>query len=128
MQERPVDVERRPLEYLYAVAGGAVFMDSRSFDSITVNDALLGDARHYLKDDTVLVGLFREGELVGLEPPAVVELEVTETPPGVRSAATGDQTKEATCETGLKTQVPTYVNRGDVIRVSTTTGQYLGRK
>ena len=65
--------------------------------------------------------------MVSIELPATVELEITETPPGIKDATKTNQLKDATCETGLKTRVPPFINEGEVVKISTETGEYSGR-
>jgi elongation factor P len=120
-------LDRREMEYLYTDSGGTVFMDSQTFDQVTVSDDLLGDARFYLKPNITITALVYEGNIVSIELPAAVDLEVTDTPPGIKGATATNQLKEATCETGLKTRVPPFVNVGDSIRVNTDTGEYISR-
>jgi len=120
-------LDRREMEYLYSDAGGAVFMDSETFDQITINGEVLGEALMYLKPNTTLTCMVYQGNVISIELPAVVELEITDTPPGIKGATATNQLKEALCETGLKTRVPPFIGNGEVVRISTETGEYLGR-
>ena len=120
-------IDRRELEYLYSDSSGAVFMDSNTYDQITVAVDVLGEALAYIKPNTTVTGQVYQENVVNIELPPVVDLEITETPPGIKDATKTNQLKEATCETGLKTRVPPFINSGEQIRVSTETGEYLGR-
>jgi len=120
-------LDRREMEYLYSDASGAIFMDSQSFDQSTLPVDILGDSLKFLKPNTTVSVLVYEGNVVDLELPASVELQVTQTPPAIKGATATNQLKEATCETGLKTRVPPFIKPGEVIRVATETGEYLGR-
>ena len=71
--------------------------------------------------------LVYQGNVVTVDLPPVVDLEITDTPPGIKDATKTNQQKEATCETGLKTRVPPFINTGETVRISTETGQYMGR-
>ena len=122
-----VNMDRRPLEYLYSDNDGAVFMDTDNYDQITIDADVLGDALLYLKPNTSVVGLVAEGKVISIELPKVVELQITETPPGIKGATATNQLKEATCETGLKTRVPPFIGTGEIIRISTESGEYLSR-
>lgn len=120
-------LDRRELEYLYSDASGAVFMDNETFDQLTIHTNVLGDSMLYLKPNTLLTGLVHDGNVISVELPAVVELEITDTPPGIKGATATNQLKEATCETGLKTRVPPFISNGEVVKISTVNSEYLGR-
>ncbi len=122
-----INLDRREIEYLYSDASGAVFMDNETFDQITIPEDVLGDALLYMKPNTRITGLVYNGNVISIELPAAVDLEVTETPPGIKNATATNQLKEATLETGLKTRVPPFISNGETIRISTTTGEYLSR-
>ncbi len=122
-----VNLDKREMEYLYSDGSGAVFMDTETYEQSTIPSDILGDALNYLKPNTALVGLVYDGKVISIELPASVELEVTDTPPGIKGATATNQLKEAVCETGLKTRVPPFIANGEVVRVSTDTGEYLGR-
>lgn len=122
-----VSLDRRDLEYLYSDNTGAVFMDVNSYDQLNIDPAVLGDALLYIKPNTNVTGLVVEDKVVSIELPKVVELKITDTPPGIKGATATNQLKEATCETGLKTRVPPFIGTGEVIRISTETGAYLSR-
>ena len=81
----------------------------------------------FLKSETTIAVEFYESEPVGIELPPAVDLQVTDTAPGIKGATASAQVKPATLETGLVIQVPPFVNPGDVVRVSTDTGEYLSR-
>jgi len=120
-------LDRRPMEYLYADSTGHTFMDLETYDQITLNDDVLGDALRFLRPNTEVSVTVHEGKPLFVELPASVELTVTETPPGIKGATVTNQLKEATCETGLKTKVPQFINTGDAIKVSTSDGSYQSR-
>ncbi len=120
-------LDRRVMEYLYSDGSGAIFMDTESFDQSTIAPEILGNAMDYLKPNSALNVLVYEGNVVSIELPGTVELEITDTPPGIKAATKTNQLKEATCETGLKTRVPPFINQGEVVRISTETGEYTGR-
>jgi len=122
-----VNIDRRQMEYLYSDNTGAIFMDNETYDQITIGSDILGDALLYLKPNTAATGLVYAGNVISIELPASVELEITDTPPGIKGATATNQLKEATCETGLKTRVPPFIANGEVIKISTESGEYLGR-
>jgi elongation factor P len=122
-----VDLDRRELEYLYSDGSGAVFMDNETFEQITIGEDILGEALLYIKPNERVNGLVYSGRVVTIELPAAVDLQVTETPPGIKGATATNQLKEATLETGLKTRVPPFITNGEVVRVSTEDGSYISR-
>lgn len=122
-----VDLDKRQMEYLYKEASGYVFMDSENYEQISLNEELIGDLMGYVKPNTVITVLLSEGNPVSIELPNVVELEVTETTPGIKGATATNQLKEATLETGLKTRVPPFIAVGEKVRISTVDGSYNSR-
>ncbi len=122
-----VNIDRRDMEYLYSDNTGAVFMDCETYDQTTIDADVLGDALLYLKSNTIAKGMVYKNKVISIELPPVVELEITDTPPGIKGATATNQLKEATCETGLKTKVPPFISTGESIRISTESGEYLGR-
>ena len=122
-----VNIDRRNLEYLYSDNTGAVFMDNETYDQMTIPSDILGDAMLYLKPNTTATGLIYKDNVISIELPATVELEITDTAPGIKGATATNQLKEATCETGLKTRVPPFITIGEVVKISTESGDYQGR-
>jgi elongation factor P len=122
-----IDLDRRPMEYLYSDNTGATFMDNETYDQQTIPKDVLGDALLYLKPNTEAVVLCHEGRPISLELPAAVTLTITDTPPGIKGATATNRLKEATLETGLKTKVPEFIATGETIKISTTDGSYLSR-
>ena len=120
-------LDRRELVYLYTDGSGGVFMDNETFEQTTIGAELLGNALDFLIEDTTITGLVYNDNVVNIDLPQIVELKVKDTPPGIKDATKTNQVKEATCETGLKTRVPPFIETGEVIKVSTETGEYLGR-
>jgi len=122
-----IDLDRRPMEYLYSDNNGATFMDQEDFEQMTIPKDVLGDALLYLRENTQIVVLCHEGRPITVELPASVELMITETPPGIKGATATNRLKEATLETGLKTKVPEFIATGETIKISTSDGSYLSR-
>ncbi len=120
-------LDRRDMEYLYSDNTGHILMDTKTFDQVAVGDEIVGDAIKFCKPNTVVMALVHERNIVSLELPNTVELEVTETEPGIKGATATKQLKEATLETGLKTRVPPFIEVGEIVRISTTDGAYLSR-
>ena len=120
-------LDSRTMQYLYNDGDLYHFMDTESFEQIEISRDQLGDTLNYLKEGfTVEVSSYK-GEVVDIELPVAVELEVMRTEPGFKGDTATAGTKPATLETGLNIQVPLFVNEGDVIKVDTRTGAYLER-
>ncbi len=122
-----IELDRRPMEYLYSDSQGATFMDNETYDQQTIPKDVLGDALMYLKPNTTAVLLCHESRPISIELPAAVELTITDTPPGIKGATATNRMKEATLETGLKTKVPEFIATGEMIKISTEDGSYLSR-
>ena len=122
-----ISLDRREMEYLYSDGSGATFMDLESYDQFIISPDILGDALLFLTPNASANVLCYEGNPVVLDLPASVELEITETTPSIKGATATNQLKEATCETGLKTRVPPFIEIGEKIRVATVDGSYQSR-
>lgn len=120
-------IEFKEMQYLYSSGDEFTFMDTESYEQLTLDRSKLGDATKYLKENMLINIQFYQGQPIGVELPNTVELRVVETDPGVRGDTATGGSKPATLETGAIVQVPLFVNVGDVIRVDTRTGLYLSR-
>ena len=120
-------VERKEAEYSYQDGDLYYFMDPETFDMMPLNRDVLGDAFKFVKENTVCKLQSYKGNVFGVEVPNFMDLEVTETEPGVRGDTATNVTKPATLETGAEIKVPLFINEGDKINIDTTTGEYLGR-
>lgn len=122
------DVEETKMRLLYLEQDGAVFMNDTSFEQITVPFSVIENSRQWLKDDTLYDLIIYKGEVIDLIPPTFMELQVTETAPGVRGdTASGRVMKPASLETGAKVQIPIFINEEEVIKVDTRTAEYVSR-
>jgi elongation factor P len=115
------------MQYLYNDGDLYYFMDEETFEQTPLNASHLGDVLNYLKEGMSLQVSSYKGELVDVEMPITVELQVTETEPGFKGDTATAGTKPAKLETGITIQVPLFVNEGDVIKVDTRNGSYLER-
>ena len=120
-------VESKEYEYLYRDGQNFVVMDLESYDQLTVSPELVGDAARWLKPNEKVSCQLFDGQIISFEPPMVVELEVTETPPVVKGATATNQSKEALLETDVKVRVPPFIAPGERVRIDTRTGQYIER-
>jgi len=124
--ERAV-LEQREMQYLYADGAGHHFMDMQTYEQAAIQDDLLADAIPYIAPDSVIIVETHDGNPIGVQLPAAVEVDVVECPPAVKDATASAQRKPAKCNTGLVVQVPAFINQGEKIRVSTQDGSYLER-
>ncbi len=120
-------VEVRDMQFLYRSEDDFVFMDTESYDQLTLGPDKVGDAVKYLKENMVLEIQMYQGEAIGVTLPNTVELAISETAPGFKGDTATGGSKPATLETGAVVTVPFFVNVGDVIQVDTRTGAYLKR-
>jgi elongation factor P len=120
-------IDKRDMQFLYRDGSDYIFMDTTSYEQLQADPGLLGTAPDYLKEgDEVNLQMYN-GEIVGVDLPASVELKVAETEPGEKGDRVSGARKPATLETGLVVQVPLFVNTSDVIKVDTRSGEYLTR-
>ncbi|MDR2876939.1 MAG: elongation factor P-like protein YeiP [Chromatiales bacterium] len=125
---KEADYERVPVQYSYHDGDNWVFMNTEDFSQYEIPDADIEDARWYINDDLKgMQALIMDGKLLSLQLPAVVELAIVETPPGMKGASATSRTKPAKLTTGLEIQVPEFLEQGTVVRVSTETGKYMSR-
>src|SRR5437667_4325721 len=120
-------LDKREMEYIYQDGDGFVFMDTETFDQITLDREWIGDQMLYLKEGNKAQLIFYESKPISVELPATVELKVVETEPSVKGATAAAQFKPATLETGLKVTVPPFVGIGEMVAIDTRTGEYLSR-
>lgn len=122
------DLDDVEASYLYSDGDGAHFMDQKSYETVSLGEDKLGDALSFLVEGAIVQMRKFNGNPIGIELPAFVELTVTETEPGVRGdSSQGTVTKPATLETGLEIRVPLFIKTGEKVRVSTETKQFDGR-
>lgn len=122
-----VTLDRREMEYLYSDADGATFMDTSDYEQLIITTDVLGDALLYLASNATTNVLCHDGKPITIELPASVDVTIIDTPPGIKGATVTNQLKEATCDTGLKTRVPPFIEKGEKIKVSTVDGSYMSR-
>jgi elongation factor P len=120
-------IDKREMQYLYREGSDYVFMDNQSYDQMYVSTESLGEAVKYLKEGDSAVLPMWEGEVLGVDLPASVDLVVAETEPGIQGDRVSGARKPATMETGLVVQVPLFIEVGETLKVDTRTGEYLAR-
>lgn len=117
----------REYQYLYADGDNYYFMDLETYEQIHLTGEMLDDGVYYLLPETVVQIQFHDGTPIGVELPASVELKVVETEPSLKGATVSSSYKPATMETGLVTQIPPFIEAGEVVRIDTRDGKYLDR-
>ena len=122
-----VALDPKNMQFSYKENDEYHFMDMDDYNSYTLQENIVGDAKDYLKENLEVMVLFYEGNPIEIELPASVNLKVAETEPGVRGNSANNVMKSATMETGLKIDVPLFITQDELIKVDTRTGQYLGR-
>jgi elongation factor P len=120
-------IDKREMQFLYRAGEDYVFMDNSTYDQLNVGPSSLGGASNYLVESAdAILRMFGE-EIVGVELPAAVELNIAETEPGIQGDRVSGARKPATLETGLVVQVPLFVGPGDRVKVDTRSGEYITR-
>ena len=120
-------IERKDMQYLYSDGELFHFMDVNTYDQIAVNSDTVGEALKFVRENEMVKIASHQGEVFAIEPPLSVELEITETEPGVKGDTAQGATKPAIVETGARVMVPLFINQGEKIRIDTRTGEYTGR-
>ena len=120
-------LEKREMQYLYRDGEGFVFMDTKTYDQMTIGADVVGDAVNYLLENAEAIVAIHEGNPLYVEMPASVALKITYTEPGIQGDRSSGGTKPATVETGIEIQVPLFIKTDEVVLVDTRDGSYLGR-
>jgi elongation factor P len=120
-------LDKRPCEYLYKESAGYVFMDAETYEQFHIDVELIADQMRFIVENGTVAVTFHDGKPVTIELPASVELKVTHTEPGAKGDTVSNVFKPATLETGLEIKVPNHISTGDVVKVSTDSGDFLGR-
>ncbi len=122
-----VDLQRRPLEFSYKDHQGYHFMDPESYETVELDEVLLAGAKDYLVENLRVEVLYAEGKAVEVEVPASVIMKVVESPEGLRGDTASNVQKPATLESGLIVNVPLFIKEGEMIKIDTRNGAYMGR-
>jgi elongation factor P len=120
-------VDRREMQYLYHDGEAYVFMDTDTYDQLTLSEEVVGEAKNYLLENGTAIVALHDANPLYIDLPASVELEITYTEPGLQGDRSTGGTKPATVETGLQIQVPLFISNGEKVKVDTRDGSYLGR-
>lgn len=120
-------VEKRDMQFLYKDGEDFVFMDTSTYDQLTISAATVGEAAKFMLENAEAIVAMHEGNPLFVELPASVALEITYTEPGIQGDRSSGGTKPATLETGIDIQVPLFIKQGEKVLVDTRDGSYLGR-
>ena len=120
-------IDKRAMQFLYRDGTDYVFMDTETYDQLTVNPETLGEASDYLVEQNMAMLMMYGEDVIGVDLPASVELIITETEPGLQGDRVSGARKPATLETGLVVSVPLFIEKGEQVKVDTRTGEYLSR-
>ena len=120
-------LDRREMQYLYKEGQEYVMMDNESYEQLQLTADQIGDGLKYMKENMIVQVLMHDSRIIGVDIPAHVVLEVTDTPPSEKGNTAQGGTKPATLETGAVVNVPFFISNGDKIRVDTRTNEYLDR-
>lgn len=120
-------IQKTSMQFLYADGNNYCFMNMETYEQTELSKEQIGDGINYLKEGLDVMLTFYEGELLGVQLPEKVELEVTETEPGIKGNTATNALKDATVETGLTVRVPLFIEQGEKIIVNTSDGKYASR-
>lgn len=120
-------LENVQFQYLYNDGDQYYFMNLENYEQLNISEEMLGDDVYYLLPETIVEIQFYENKAIGVEMPQSVELKIVETEPNMKGATASSSYKPATLETGLVTQIPPFIESGEVIRIDTRDGKYLDR-
>ncbi|WP_304262357.1 elongation factor P [Kallipyga massiliensis] len=120
-------IETREMQFLYKDGNLYYFMDPESYEQIPLEESMVEEAMKYVRESDSVTMRFYQNKPFSVAPPNFVELEVTQTEPGVAGNTATNANKPATVETGATFDVPLFVNIGDVIKIDTRSGEYLSR-
>ena len=121
------NLEEKTMQYLYAADKDRVFMDTSTYEQVSMNEKQLGDSINYLKENMEIKVLYHKEQPINIEVPMFVELAIARTDPGVRGDTASGGSKPATLESGAVIKVPLYLNEGDFVKVDTRTGTFIER-
>ena len=121
------NLEEHNLQFSYRAGDEYHFMNTESYEMVSLTDEVLGDAVHYMVEGMMIEALYYEGRVVGVDVPMFVELTVKETTPNIKGAAVQNTSKPAILETGYEIKVPPYIEIGNRVKIDTRTGEFVER-
>lgn len=124
---KALSVTRRKKQFLYKDGANFNFMDMSSYEQVTVPPELLGNKVKFLKENLEVEAIYLESELIGIDLPILLDMEISQAEPGIKGDSVSNLTKMAKLETGANIKVPLFIKEGDKIKVDTRTGEYVER-
>jgi len=121
------DLEEKKMSYLYEDETGYCFMDTQTYEQMTLTEDQIEEAKGYLKENIEVEVLLHNGKAIGIELPMFMNLQIVETDPGLKGNTASGGSKPAKLETGVTIQVPLFVSTGEIVKVDTRTGSYIER-
>ena len=121
------ELEEKTMQYLYSADKDRIFMDTTSYEQVSMSEKQLGENINYLKENMEIKVLYYKGQPINIDIPMFVQLAISQTDPGVRGDTASGGSKPATLETGAVIKVPFYLNEGDIVKVDTRTGTFIER-
>ncbi len=121
------ELEEKEVQYLYTTGEDYFFMDTKTYEQLSLNVSHLGDSKYFLKENMVIKILYHVEKPIGIELPIFVELKVVKTSPGVRGDTASGGSKPAILETGATVKIPLHINEEDIIKIDTRTSEYIER-
>lgn len=122
-----VPMSRKKYEFSYKDNTGYTFIDPTNYESLTLQEEILGKVKDYLTENMTVDVIFTDDSVAEVEPPSSVILKIVDSPEGVRGDSANNVQKMATLETGLQVQVPLFIKEGEMVKISTADGKYMGR-
>ncbi|MCR5845028.1 MAG: elongation factor P [bacterium] len=122
-----VRMETKEMQYLYTDGDDYHFMDMTSYDQLAIPADVIGTTSQWLKENDICLIQYAGDEMIGVEPPMFIEVEVVDTEPGFKGDTVQGGTKPAVVETGATVSVPMFINVGDVLKIDTRDGRYITR-
>lgn len=120
-------IDHKKMQYLYASGDTHAFMDTETYEQLELQTSQIENELNFIQENSEVSVIMYEGEVLGVDLPNNVELEVTETEPGIKGDTASGGSKPATVETGLTVQVPFFINKGDKLVINTSDGKYVSR-
>ena len=121
------ELDSKKVQYLFKDHSGFHFMDMENYETLVISEELVGQTKDYMKENLAVELLYHEHKPLAVELPTSVDLKIVESAPGIRGDTSGKAMKPAKLETGITINVPLFIEEGEVVKVDTRTGDYLGR-
>lgn len=122
-----INPETKEMQFLYSDKNTSYFMDTQTYETVTISKDILGNYANFLKEGSSHLIIMYDGKILTIKENPMVELKVTKSPTAVKGNTSNSATKEVTLETGYKVQAPLFIEKGDVVRINTESGEYSGK-